>query len=148
MSKYGVISGSYFPVFSLNGPENNSTFGNFSCAALYCFQSPWFQCIIIESGIFPWWVVSKSLGGGFFFFFLGGGVHVYKERGDIKKGLDEKGYMFPHYDWSWWYYLWIMIMIHFATWLKEFNIMLHLQLLVQLNNLLSWKFTKSLVLNP
>ena len=38
---------------------------------------------------FGWWV---------FFFFGGGGVHVSKERGDIKKGLDEKGYMFPHYD--------------------------------------------------
>ena len=56
-----------------------------------CFQSPKFQCIIIESSIFPWWV---SRGGG-------GGLHVSKERGDIKKrDKKRKGggwYTFPHY---------------------------------------------------
>ena len=57
-----------------------------------CFQSPWFQCMIIEPGIFPWWVVLR--GGGDWI--LGG---VDKE-GDIKK-VDEKRkegwYTLPHY---------------------------------------------------
>ena len=49
--------------------------------ALYCFQSPWFQGIIIESGIFPWWVVSRGGGGGRW-----GGCLFLKKREDIKKG--------------------------------------------------------------
>ena len=47
-----------------------------------CFQSPWFQCIIIESDIFTWWV---SRGGGG----EGGGLHgsmFLKKWGGIKKG--------------------------------------------------------------
>ena len=56
-----------------------------------CFQSPWFQCIIIEYGIFLWWMSKR-----------GEGVHVSKERGgDIKKGENEKRngdwYTLPHY---------------------------------------------------
>ena len=42
----------------------------------YCFQSHWFQCIIIESGIFLWWVSR-------------GGLHVSQERG-ISRREDEK----------------------------------------------------------
>ena len=42
---------------------------------LYCFQSPLFQCIIIDSGIFPWWV---SRGGG-------GGVAWFKRKGGIPR---------------------------------------------------------------
>ena len=41
-----------------------------------CFQSPWFQCIIIESGIFPWWVSRRGEEGG---------LHVSKEGGDEKR---------------------------------------------------------------
>ena len=40
---------------------------------LYCFQSPWFQCIMIESGIFPS-LVSR-----------GGRMHVSKERENEKR---------------------------------------------------------------
>ena len=52
-----------------------------------CFQSPWFQCIVIESSIFPWWV-SREGGGG-------GGMHVSKERGDEKRKVGWN--TFPHY---------------------------------------------------
>ena len=55
--------------------------------ALYWFQSSWFRCIIIESGIFLWWVSKREL-------------HVSKERG-ISRRRDEKRkeggwYTFPH----------------------------------------------------
>ena len=52
-----------------------STFtGNrFPWLYINCFQSHWFQCIMIESGIFLRWLVSR--GGG------GGGLHVSKETG-------------------------------------------------------------------
>ena len=63
-------------------------------------QSPWFQCIIIESGIFPWWVVSRGGGGGRW-----GGCLFLKKREDIKKGgWKKKGggegswYTFLHHD--------------------------------------------------
>ena len=35
----------------------------FAWLYINCFQSPWFQRIMIESGIFPWWVVSRRGGG-------------------------------------------------------------------------------------
>ena len=51
-----------------------------------CFQSPWFQYIIIESGISPWWVVSRQGGVGF----GGGGLHVSKERGYQEGGMKKE----------------------------------------------------------
>ena len=42
-----------------------------------CFQSPWFQCIVIESSIFPWWVSRE--GGG-----RGGGC-MFLKKGGMKK---------------------------------------------------------------
>ena len=45
--------------------------------ALYCFQSTCFQCIIIESGIFPWWMVPRWGVGG---------LHISKERCGYRGG--------------------------------------------------------------
>ena len=39
-----------------------------------CFQSPWFQCIVIESSIFPWWVSRE-----------GGGGCMFLKKGEMKK---------------------------------------------------------------
>ena len=49
-----------------------------------CFQSPWFQYIIMESGISPWWVVSREGGVGL------GGLHVSKERGYQEGGMKKE----------------------------------------------------------
>ena len=50
------------------------------------FRTPWFRCIIIESGIIPWWV-SRGAGGSCMFL---------KKRGD-EKGKGVGRYTFPHY---------------------------------------------------
>ena len=39
------------------------------------FQSPWFRCIIIESGILPWWV-SRGWWWGCMFLKKGGLIHL------------------------------------------------------------------------
>ena len=55
--------------------------------ALSCCQSSWFQCIIIDSGIFSWWV-SRWVGVW--------GLHVSKERGAIsRRGEWKKGTYTP-----------------------------------------------------
>ena len=49
-----------------------STGSRFPWLYINCFQSPWFQCIMIKYGIFPWWVSR-------------GGVHVFEKRRGMKK---------------------------------------------------------------
>ena len=74
-----------------------------------CFQSPWFQCIITESGIFPWWV-SKE-----------GGLPVSKERGDIKKwGGWKKKRGLIHLSMLWNQVVWKQ-MLHFHSKMSTFS---------------------------
>ena len=50
-----------------------------------CFQSPWFQCIIIESGIFLWWMSKGGREGGRCMFLKKeGGI---SRRGKMKKEM-------------------------------------------------------------
>ena len=69
-----------------------STGSRFPWLYINCFQSPWFQCIMIKYGIFPWWVSR-------------GGVHVFEKRRGMKKETIGGGggggggwYTFPHYE--------------------------------------------------
>ena len=55
---------------------HSSFYSCFPWLYVNCFQSPWFQCIVIESNIFPWWVSREGRGGG---------VHVSKKKGRWKK---------------------------------------------------------------
>ena len=59
----------------------------FPCLNINCFQCAWFRSIIIESGIFLWWMSrGPCLSGG------RGGLHVFKERGiSRREGWKKKG---------------------------------------------------------
>ena len=56
MSKYGVLSGPYFPVFSPNagkyGQEKNSVFGHFSCSdsqSNYIYVNPIIEVMGVDA---------------------------------------------------------------------------------------------------
>ena len=73
---------------------------------LNCFQSPWFCCIIIESGILLWWV---SRGG------KGGRGCMFLKNGRIKRerlGADTDTHfhtMFTQVYHKWqWYHIWFL----------------------------------------
>ena len=68
----------YLSIIMTHSVRHTARGNRFQWLYINCFQSPWFQYIIIESGIFLWGVVSREGSGD-------GGLHVSKEREDIKK---------------------------------------------------------------